>query len=367
MKPIEAILHHKNIMGVVEKVKDGVPDGILDPTFFRPTKQIIGNEGTYFKVESTRQVARAVNYGSPSVKAKTKGISKQSVTLIHAYENFDHNPNTVALLLSEDNQEQQLGAKNVARRVQQLLQRSINLRRAAWYIAMANGKIWLDGDGNLLASASGAVVTIDFGVPAGNKGQCDWDGKGAIIGASWATGSTDVVGHMMKFQKAGLALTGYAPRTVYYGANIPGYVAKNTSMKEYLKTASGGAMAKIVASGMIPDGFAGFNWRPAYLASYEDKDGTTQWHWGDDTIVVTPAANDPGWFAFLEGSYSIPTDVGVMHSDAMAALRSLKKVFGMFSYADVIKDPVTVRQYAGDTFLPIITVPKSIFIADVIP
>jgi len=41
------------------------------------------------------------------------------------------------------------------------------------------------------------------------------------------------------------------------------------------------------------------------------------------------------------------------------------EIFGMFSYATVTADPPTVKQYAGDTFLPVICVPKSIFIATV--
>jgi hypothetical protein len=37
----------------------------------------------------------------------------------------------------------------------------------------------------------------------------------------------------------------------------------------------------------------------------------------------------------------------------------------MFSYAQVTSDPVTVKHVAGDTFLPVLKVPKAIFIATV--
>lgn len=364
-KSIQEILYFENILATIAAVKGGVPGGILPETMFSPTKKTIGNAGSYFKVESTRRVAQAVMYGSPSKAVTMKGVSKVPVTLVHSFEHFYHDPNLVAVLKSLDDRIQQMGAEEVGRKAGEFAQRFVNLRRAAWYQALTEGKIYLDADGNLVHSSDLATVTIDFGIPAGNKAQLNALGAGNIITASWATAGTDIPLQIAGIQIAAAQLTGYPITNAYYGKNIPSYISKNTAMKEFLKMNPGSNQA--VRRGEIPDGFINLTWRPAYTAFFADKTDTTRSFWTDDTVVFTPADNDAGWWNFLEGSYGIPTNIGQIYGDAMQSLNSLATVFGMFGYATVTHDPAGIKQYGGDTFLPVISVPKSIFIADVVP
>ena len=294
-----------------------------------------------------------------------KGVSKQPVTLIHSFENFNHDPNLLAILKSTTGATQKRGAEIVGKKIQEFTQRFINLRRAAWFSALSLGAIYLDGDGNLLPSSSGAVVSIDFSVPSGNKAQLDWDGGGAIIGASWATAATDIIGDLRELKLASIALTGYKLKYALYGSNIPGYFAANTTLKEYLaRNASGNAS---LLKGEVPNGLMGLEWIDAQHAFFEDQDGTNQFYWGGNTIVFMPDPVDLGWWGLIEGSYNVPSDVGKLHADAMAALNALRETYGMFGYAKVGHDPVGITQYGGDTFLPVISVPNSVFIADVVP
>lgn len=364
MKSIQEILHFENIMRVIEEIKGGVPGDILPDSFFRATDSIIGNTGTYTKVQSTREVAQAVMYGAPSKQAQLKGVSKVPVTCIHFYEHFFHDPNTVALLKSENGGEQRMGAELAARKLKDFMQRFVNVRRATWYQALTQGKIYLDAEGNLEVSASKAVITIDFGIPAGNKSQLNALGLGNIIAASWATATTPIPTHITQLQKASAQLTGYKITTAYYGAAVPQYVAANTSMKEFLKMIPSSNIP--VQQGQVPNGFCELKWVPAYNAFFTDAGGTARHFWNDDMIVFTPDETDGGWKGLVEGSYAIPTDMGQAFNDIMAALGSLQTIFGLFAYATVVQDPVTIKQYAGDTFLPTINVPKSVFIADVV-
>jgi hypothetical protein len=362
---IQSLLHFENILKTIALIKGGVPGGILSERMFQATDTTTGNEGSYFKVSSTRQVAQAVAYGAPSVAAKMPGVVKQAITLIHTFEHFQHEPNLLALLKSENMREQERGAELVGRALAEFVRRFVNLRRAAWYSALTLGHIYLDGDGNLLPSSSGAAIDIDFGIPAGNKGQLDWDGNGAIIGASWGTAGTDIQGDVEEIKIASIQMTGYRITKAYYGSNIPAYIGGNTVMKEFLKEHP--ASVDQMVAGRVPNGFLGLDWERASEAFYSDKDGTARFFWGGDTVVFTPDPNDIGWWGLVDGSYNIPTNVGNMYQDVVAALESLTKVFGMFGYAQVTNDPVGVRQYAGDTFLPTINVPKSVFISDVTP
>ncbi len=364
-KSIQELLHYQNIIATIQAVKGGVPGGILPEQMFRPTKRFIGNMGYYFKVESTREVAQAVNYGSPSKAVKLQGVSKVPITLMHSFEHFDHDPNTLAQLLSTDNRTQLLGAEEVGRKAGDFAQRQVNLRRAAWYAAICFGKIYLSSEGALLPSSTGAAITIDFGIPAGNKNQLNALGAGNIITASWATAGTDIPLQIAGIQIAAAQLTGYPVNTAYYGKNIPSYVAKNTAMKEFLKMNPPSNQA--VRLGKIPDGFLGITWRPGYTAFYKDAKGTARNFFTDDMVVFTPDVADSGWWNFLEGSYAIPTNIGQAYGGAMQALNSLATVFGNFGYATVQHDPAGIRQYGGDTALPVIAVPKAVFIADVTP
>ncbi len=362
---IEELLHHENFLKTIEKVKGGVPDGIIPKRMFTRTDTTIGNQGSYFKVESTRRVAQQCLYGAPSKAAKFKGVSKQLVTLLHSFENFQHDPQIVAILKSTNGGVQKRGAELVGRKLAEFTQRFINLRRATWYSAMATGYIYFDEDGELLPDSSGAVNTVDFSIPAGHRNQLDWDGNGAIIGASWATAGTDIMGDVRELKKAAIATTGYPIKKVYYGPNIPGYLSANTALKEFLSRNP--EAQKAVIAGDIPDGLLGLTWVDAQDAFYEDKNGTNKHFWDGDKCVFTPDETDMGWWGFIEGSYNIPTDVGKIMADIMHALNSLTEIFGMFGYASVTHDPVGLKQYAGDTFLPLILVPNAIWIADVTP
>ena len=51
--------------------------------------------------------------------------------------------------------------------------------------------------------------------------------------------------------------------------------------------------------------------------------------------------------------------------DAIASAGNVSIASGMFSYGQVLSDPVTVKHIAGDTFLPVLKVPKAVFVATV--
>jgi hypothetical protein len=106
-------------------------------------------------------------------------------------------------------------------------------------------------------------------------------------------------------------------------------------------------------------------WVPAYDAFFEDQNGVLQSLVGDDQVVFTPEPT-PDWIGWLEGTYPVPTGVGTVSTDGATALRnSVTTAAGMFAYGLISTDPVTIKMVAGDTFLPVLKVPKAIFQATV--
>jgi hypothetical protein len=62
----------------------------------------------------------------------------------------------------------------------------------------------------------------------------------------------------------------------------------------------------------------------------------------------------------------VPRSIDVA-GDALTAVNNLSIVYGKFSYGVPTHDPVGVKHYAGDTFLPLLKVPSAIFQVDVTP
>jgi hypothetical protein len=357
---LQNILGAKRLNGLIQSVMGGVPE-VLPPGFWASpsnTETVVGNRGEYLRVEGTRQTAQLVHYGSPSKRRSMKGVSEVPITLLHTLESIQVKPTALTQLMAEGNEAlQNMGAASIAREVGNFGQLFKNLRISAVYSALVQGKIYFDGEGNLLPTSSGAKVTADFGVAAAHKDQL-----GGIIGASWGTAGTDIIGDLEAIKQKARVDWGGELKYAFYGVNVPGYLAGNTAISALYSGSP--ASSEMLLQGKLPN-VGGLIWLPLYGAFFNDAAGTDQ-TWGiGDTVVFTPEP-DPTWFGWLEGTYPIPTDLTI-NADATAALNSLTQAQGAFSYATVSVDPPGVTQYGGDTFIPVIKAPGAIFMADVVP
>lgn len=354
-----SVLGAENLMGVIEEVKGGVPDDLLPAPFMTPTRTVIGDQGSYYKTSRTRKNAKVTNYGGTSSEVTQQGISEVPVKLIHSYENMRHGPKLFQLLENpEDGTKQQLARQEITRQTVNLAQRCMNLRMSAIYSMLAFGEIYVNTDGGL-ATTTGSAYDIDFGVPANNKNQLN-----GIIGASWDTATTDIIGDILAIKEQARKLTGMPIRHCFYGVNVPNYIAKNNTAKEYLAR-NGGAQTAFIG-GEIPNGFMGIQWHPVYEAFYENTSDTNTDFFGGDACVFTPDPS-PDWYELVEGTFPVPRLSGVVGDSVEDALGNLTQTPGMFSYAEIGSNPPSIVQYYGDTFLPILKNPNAIFIADVTP
>jgi hypothetical protein len=257
---------------------------------------------------------------------------------------------------------QQLGRETIQRQLDVFGTRFRNLRMSCVYSALALGAIYFDGEGNLLPTSSGAKHTIDFSVPAGNKAQLDWDGNGAIIGASWGTAGTDILADIKAVKKAARTLTGIPITTAFYGENIPGYMANNNAIKNMIIGSP--RLSEQFAANELPD-IGNLKWIPVEQAFFVDQAGATQRWFGADTVVFAPDPT-PEWWEVIEGTYPVPRSIQLA-ADMAAALGNFQQVSGPFSFANIGVNPPSLQHFAGDTFLTVLKNPNAIFIADVTP
>jgi hypothetical protein len=225
---------------------------------------------------------------------------------------------------------------------------------------LALGKIYLGANGDILFSSSGAAVTIDYGVPANNLNQLN-----SGISASWATAGTKIVQDITNIKKAAVQDTGREIEYAFYGANILGYLLDNTQAKA-LFAANPMLLNQVYNTGEIPDGFCGLKWRPAYRAFGLSSSGTVTGWFDADQITFCPRPSN-AWWQWQEGSYPVPRSIGNVYADAVAAARDVDIVYGTFAYGVVSHNPVTINQYVGDTWMPVLASPNDLRIADTVP
>ena len=359
---LEQILGGTNLTGVIQGTATGIPN-VFPPEFYTSRHPVNGDTAEYTRIDGSRQTAHIAAYGSPSQQRELKNVSRIPVKLIHTIESILHKPNVLTNLLNFDSPTvQQLGIAEVTRQTRQFRQLFDNLRVASLTSMLFTGNINFDGNGALLPSASGAKVSVSFNVPAGNMGQLNALGGGNILDISWDSPSANISTQISNLKKAARKITGYPLVHAFYGQNVLDYLLANNKVKEMMKF-NPSANARTLANEM-PSNLFGMQWHPAYEAFFEDDQGNQQDLVGGDQVLFTPEPS-MDWLDWLEGTYPVPNNVGHIASDAAAAMSNVGVATGMFSYGQVLSDPVTVKQVAGDTFLPVLKVPKAIFVATV--
>lgn len=363
-KTIEQIIGYVQLCGTIKAVTSGVPKPLPD-AFYNTIKGTLADYGRYTQITGTRQTARRVEYGAPSLRRQLRDIASRDVKLLHYKQNIMMDMVTLQKLRNyNDYSAQQMGIDEVDRQTQEFKRLFENTRATAVLQTLANGILYHDSDGNLLPSSSGSATSVDYGVPSGNKNQLDVFGGGAIIGASWATASTDIPNDIRQIRQAALKKTGYPIKYAIYGVNVPSYFAKNDYVLSYLSR-NPPMNAQYLSSAELPAGLFGLTWIPAYEGFYEDYTNTNNTIVADDAIIFTPEPS-ADWWEVMEGTYPVPTTINLAN-DAIGAHGTFQQIQGMFQYAVPSHDPPTFQFIAGDTFLPILKVPGAIFQADVVP
>lgn len=361
---LHEVLDWKTLTGLVQDPKGGLATPGVPPSFLQVRRGIVGDKLTYYRVAGTRQTALVAQRASASQRRQMQGVTEHNVKLLFVNENMQHDVDILNNLRNFDNpQLQRLGEQEIARQVAYTRTYLDNFRTASIMSVLFSGYLRYTFGQSLHDPNSGTGTQIDFGVPAGNRNQLDWDGNGAIIGASWGTTSTDIAGDVEAVKNAGMRLTGYPIVHAFYGANIRNYLGTNDSIKEFIK--GNQALSASFAQNQIPLNFLDLQWHSASGLFFNDESDSVVDVVPADAVVFTPEPS-PEWWEPTDGSFEIPTSQ-VIAPTVEAALAQFTTVQGMWNYANVTLDPAGIKHVYGDTFLPVLKVPKAVFIADVTP
>lgn len=359
------VLGAPQLCGAIQATKTGVPD-IFPPGFYQVDKTVERDLGSYFRVNGQRQVAKQVAYGGASLARTLSGVEEVPVKLIHTAENVTFPMADFRGLIKKDSTGSNLmidqkGVDEIGRQVRNARVTVDNLRVSSLVSALFLGAIYSDGNGNLLPSSTNARTTVDFVVPSGHKTTLNYDGNGAII-TDWAVTTSSINNQIIALKKAARRETGYLPRYAFYGSNIPNYLITNATLGNFFQRA-GAYNGAFLSEGEIPNPLLGLTWLPAYGSFFEDQTGTNQSVVGADQVAFTPEPS-LDWLGWLNGTYDVPTSLTVS-GDAVEALGNVLPVQGDFAYTVMQTDPLSIKMVYGSTFIPVIKVPKAIWIATV--
>jgi hypothetical protein len=362
-KALEEILGHVPLTEALRANAKDLPNPFPPELFsVSDSNRVLGDRAEYVRITSERRTSRFVKYGAPPRRRSLRDIASQPVRMLHNYEEYLIDPQILFKLRSFERYEQDRGMDWLRYQHEEAARRAQNTRVVATATMLRHGAIYLDSEGNLLPTSSGAAETITANVPAAHQTQVN-----GVIAASWALANTDLMSHLRNLQQYSLQETGMQIKTALYGINVPSYIQNNDFAVAYLSR-NQGMNDKILSTGQIPDGFGGIDrWIPVYTSFFHDDTETVTELWDDDLVVFMPElsqADKMAWWALYEGSYMVPRSMEVQRTPE-AALNNLQPEYGMFSYSLMMPPTFGVSVYHGDTFLPAIRNEKAIFQADV--
>jgi len=204
-------------------------------------------------------------------------------------------------------------------------------------------------------------VTVDFRVPDGNRAKLNMLGAGDILGASWATAATGIIGDLFAINKAFEQLHGRPLRHVWCNSTVIQYVMNNTGMKAVAGTSnvvfdSWQASPQVNAEGIQDTGhmvvFKAVPWLVwhVYDAGLEVGTTPTFTQFLDDTHAIFLPDPDPDWCELHEGSELIREN----------RMSQPEEQFGIYGWSEPTTQPSGQELLTLDNCVPALYVPKCV-------
>ena len=193
---------------------------------------------------------------------------------------------------------------------------------------------------------SGAGATLSIDIDYGQPAACQFDAFGAgddEIPVTWENPAADIATDVRRIKRAVKRQSGKTLTDAWVSERIMVAMCKNDTVKDWIR-ANPGASAAILQENVIVRAF-GLNWH-VIDETFVDGAGDTQYYLPETRAVFTPKPNR-SWGFFRKGSDIIPSDDG----------RSMVEVIGRYGYADLAKDPASLKLFQGEVRLPIMRIP----------
>lgn len=322
-------------------------------------------EGSYDVFNRSKELAHGSVPGSPNTMIKPQKVGRVRFTIPRSAESL---PMTDEDLVNRRQVGQavtsvdSMGENYIMRQKQYMASRVGNMIEFQT-AALMRGSYTFDQNGDELRQGfSGGEQTIDFQIPSGNKNQLDMLGAGAIIGASWATTSTDIPLDCMQVNDAMNSLTGMGIEHAILNSTTLQYLLNNTKIQAQAGTSNTPYQSySQTGPGRFAVVFRAIPWLQFHVIDYRldiwDGSAVTNTKLvADDQVTFMPTPNS-NWVQYLNG--------GEVITEGPNGTRAFRN--GYYAYGYQTWNPSGWMLNQAHNGFPALYVPAAIANADVTP
>lgn len=329
-------------------------------------KSISGDRFEFAYRAAQKTPAPANKRGAPARVMQPTGLESKIVVMHRAFNTLNLGVDALHMLRNPESEIlQQKGREEIRRQHEDFGDAHKVFEALVCAKSFTDGEIHFNSGGQVLESSSGAEYTVDLGVPSSHKTQITGASSsygGAIISASWATASTKILDHLDDLKIAASEINAPMPRHVWVNDSMKRNLRNNTQIKDYIT--GGGSPERVdrILTGSTIEDLGGYTWH-FDSHTYTAADGTTKPYIPTTKAIITPDLGP--WLRVRDGSELITPFEGLVGSPE-EAVNQLVEIFGMFSYVEMLSNPVRLGLFMGTNFTYCFANPNAVWMPTVV-
>jgi hypothetical protein len=324
---------------VVESIKTNTVT--LPAEFYTVTDTVSGDTASWLSSEGVNHPGQFSAYDSKTIPTADGNATPMSAKMLYmGHSTSLQGKDLLNALKPNSTAPGMSGDAIVARYLSRLKSKLVNGETGAAAALLSQGKIYLDGSGNLTNDPTAAKRTVDFGV---DDAQYAYDYDSSSSGSILAT-----LDEMIQdiFDETNYQMGEDGGGYLFYGRNVKNRVMADTDTMSLI-TGNNELARAFFSSSRIPSGIRGLNCvYGGNIVSRDSNNNVIQW-FGDDQIVICPPLS-AGWWGYAVGSQPFTTDAGVSEGET---LDGIEERFGMNGWTQRFVNPSRFEFNLRNTWL----------------
>lgn len=352
MSNLRQLLHPEVLTATYDKGAAGVQTPLTDRYYTSPQNWDT-DEASFLVRPETRTAAPLNKPYATARQLALQGKSKKAGAMFHSFNSFTLSPEVFQGLMDpESSAIQRIARREINDQMEHFsrmhqLQKELVLAKI-----LTTGVVYIDANGQILESSSGAVETCSFGIDANHQGTANG------LAQPFDDPHTDIESMFEDIRDQARAESAPPPEVCICNSDLKRLIRRNVNFRYF---AAQNVAGERVLYGELVEGLFGMDW--IFIDSqYTDAGGSNAKMIPDEKLILVPKSND--WIQAVAGLTLVPTKIEIQNSiDQLVA--STSEVYGPFSYAKAEHNPLRLDVYAGDAYGYIVREPNAIWQLDV--
>lgn len=356
---LEEVLHPRVITEAYREESARFFTNPLVEFYGRQIRDYTGDRFEFAYRQAMKEPAPANLRGQPARVLQPTGLSERRVYLLHAFNEIGLSMDALQMIRKPNDETlQNKGREEIQRQFEDFGDRHLLFRAVCLAKTLTKGELHIGADGRVLEGSSGAVYSVDFGVPATHKDQLN-PGSGNIVGTPWSNPAAKILDDLDEIRIQAEMESAGEPKHIWLHHAAKRWLRDNTQLQAYVQ----GSPEKVdrVLSGSMIEDLNGWTWH-FYSGTYQAVDGTTKPYIPTTQAILTPDLGP--WLRAVNGSELITSFEGIK-STFDEALGEITEVFGDFAYVKLVDNPTKLVLRMGTNFVYAFANPNAIWMPTV--